>query len=333
MASHKLQFSASSAGSIAFRHMWRGHAKRAEISIAAFGAAELNIGMLVSTAPPPARDCDNGKHSLLSCCSCSPVDLATEADSCSNRNAWTCPEGQTSRGPEHLDLFSKPAFVCCRTTPILGDPERIRGEVRTRAAIDELPRDRGSLAQLGPGIAATLALGCEPTLSHIRLCDGRQLLLRPAFPSDVQGLRELFLNLSPASRWHRFHLHTTQLPDAILRTLCIADRHKHVAVLAEDQYGSNAGSGPVVAEARYIRNANATAAEFALAIAENWRRAGLGTALVKLLAWRARASGIHRLWGDVLAENTSLQHFAHRLGARAISGADGPGKIRLCLDL
>jgi hypothetical protein len=63
---------------------------------------------------------------------------------------------------------------------------------------------------------------------------------------------------------------------------------------------------------------------------DNWRRVGLGTMLTKLLAQRARLSGVRRLCGDILEDNLAVRRQAHSLGARL---SRGMGCVRLCLDV
>ncbi len=87
------------------------------------------------------------------------------------------------------------------------------------------------------------------------------------------------------------------------------------------------------AEARFVRNADSDCAEFALVVADSWRRIGLGTMLTRILAQRARFAGVRRLCGDVLDDNKAMRGFAHSLGAR-LSRAVGCGQtLRLSLEV
>jgi len=65
----------------------------------------------------------------------------------------------------------------------------------------------------------------------------------------------------------------------------------------------------LVAEARYIRSGDSGSAEFALVVADNWRRIGLGSTLTRILAQRARIAGVLRLYGDVLEDNKAIARF------------------------
>ena len=106
----------------------------------------------------------------------------------------------------------------------------------------------------------------------------------------------------------------------------MANHGAHVAFVAEVHDGAVDQPATLVAEARYVRNADSESAEFALVVADNWRRIGLGTTLTRILAQRARFTGVRRLWGDVLEENKAMRGLAHSLGAR-LSRAIGCGQI------
>ena len=54
----------------------------------------------------------------------------------------------------------------------------------------------------------------------------------------------------------------------------------------------------LVAEARYIRCSGSYATEFALVVADGWRRVGLGSSLTQASLHHARLAGVRRLCGD-----------------------------------
>ena len=113
----------------------------------------------------------------------------------------------------------------------------------------------------------------------------------------------------------------------------MANDGAHVGFVAEAHDGAVDQPATLVAEARYVRNADSESAEFALVVADNWRRIGLGTTLTRILAQRARFTGVRRLWGDVLEDNKAMRGLAHSLGAR-LSRAIGCGQIvRLSLEV
>ena len=164
---------------------------------------------------------------------------------------------------------------------------------------------------------------------RVQLDDARHVSIRPILPSDLEPLRTFFAALSRETRRLRFHSAIGELPEHVLREFTMVN-HAHVAFVAEIHNGVVDPPTTLVAEARYIRSADSESAEFALVVADNWRRIGLGTTLTRIMAQRARFTGVRRLCGDILEDNKAMRGFAHSLGAtfsRAI------GCVRLSLEL
>ena len=177
-----------------------------------------------------------------------------------------------------------------------------------------------------PAARRTLA-ATDPV--RVRLNDARRVTIRPILPSDLEALRQFFATLSRATRRLRFHSPVSELPEHVLREFMVNDR-AHAAFVAEIDDSAVDHRKTLVAEARYIRSGNSESAEFALVVADNWRRIGLGTTLTRILAQRARITGVLRLWGDVLDDNKAMRGLAHSLGARL---SRGMGCLRVQLSL
>jgi len=165
---------------------------------------------------------------------------------------------------------------------------------------------------------------------HVQLNDARHVSIRPIRPSDLEALKAFFAALSRETRRLRFHSAIGELSERVLREFTMVNHRAHVALVAEIHDGSVNPSTTLVAEASYVRGAGSESAEFALVVADNWRRIGLGTTLTRLMAQRARFTGVHRLCGDVLEDNKAMRGFAHSLGARLSRAI---GCVRLSLEL
>jgi acetyltransferase len=148
----------------------------------------------------------------------------------------------------------------------------------------------------------------------------------------MDALRTFYAALSPRTRALRFHLSIKELPEELLREFTAVDYSAHVAFVAEDRGTTVDRPVALVAEARYVRQTDSDSAEFALVVADDWRRAGLGTSLVRALLRKARLAGLRRLCGDVLAENRATRGFLDSLGARQVVGAGDAETVRLCLE-
>jgi acetyltransferase len=161
-----------------------------------------------------------------------------------------------------------------------------------------------------------------------QLKDARHVSIRPIQPSDLEALRTFFAALSRETRRLRFHSPIGELSEDLLREFTMARNRAHVAFVAEVHDGAVDPPTTLVAEARYVRSADPESAEFALVVADNWRRIGLGTRLTRIMAQRARFAGVRRLCGDVLDDNKAMRGFAHSLGAR-LSRAIGCVRVSL----
>jgi acetyltransferase len=170
----------------------------------------------------------------------------------------------------------------------------------------------------------------EPAADHVRvqLDDARCVSIRQIRPSDLEALRTFFAALSRETRRLRFHSAIGELPERLLREFTMVDHRANVAFVAEVHNSSVSPSTTLVAEARYVRSTDSECAEFALVVADNWRRIGLGTTLTRIMAQRARFTGVRRLCGDVLEDNRAMRGFAHSLGAR-LSRAIGCFRLSL----
>jgi acetyltransferase len=154
--------------------------------------------------------------------------------------------------------------------------------------------------------AAPYAVHRIPTglIEPVRLDDGRSVMVRPVLPQDAELQQAFVRALSPLSRRQRFHGPVAELPDYLLRYMTEVDFDSHVALLAE-VFASD--EPRQVAEARWVRRDDEPAtADFAVAVADDWQRSGLGTRMLRALERSARMKGIQRLSGDVQANNTPM---------------------------
>jgi acetyltransferase len=140
-----------------------------------------------------------------------------------------------------------------------------------------------------------------------KLRDGRHILIRRIRPDDkallVRGLRAL----SDLSVQRRFLSPKRSFSQAELRYLTEVDGRDHVALVAESP---TEPSRRLIGVARFIRwSDDPEAAEAAIVVADDWQGRGVGTALARQLAARARGLGIRRFTATIAADNRP----AHRL--------------------
>ena len=165
--------------------------------------------------------------------------------------------------------------------------------------------------------------------TRTRLKDGRRVLIRPIAPADLDALKGFFAALSPLSSRLRFHARMKEVPERLLQEFTKIDQREHVGFIAEADARVADEAPLLVAEARYVRFRDSDAAEFALVVADGWRRVGLGSSLMQTLLRHARLAGVQRLCGDALVDNEALRRFMRSLGAHPLDRAGST--VRLCL--
>lgn len=164
---------------------------------------------------------------------------------------------------------------------------------------------------------------------HLVLAPGVEALIRPIRPDDKPLLARGFGELSPDARFQRFFTPITELTPADLRYLTEIDHHDHEALVAIDP-----DEGDLVAVARYIRTDPPDEAEVAIVVAEGWRGKGLGSAILRRLAVRARQAGIRRFIAITLSSNAEANELFEGLipdHAEVRHGYPGQNEIRISL--
>ena len=162
----------------------------------------------------------------------------------------------------------------------------------------------------------------------VRLLDGTELDVRPVEPSDKDLLSRGLERLGPQSRYLRFLVPTPALSERQLRYLTEVDHHDHEALVALDR-----PTGEGVGVARFVRLPDdVQAAEFAVAVADDWHGRGVATALLALLADRAREEGVERFWALLLSDNQEMLDLLERLGPVEVVGR-GAGTLEVEVEL
>ena len=164
--------------------------------------------------------------------------------------------------------------------------------------------------------------------SRRTLRSGDEVLIRPIRPDDKHGLQQAVERLGPDSRYRRFFSPTPSLTAAQLRYLTEVDHHTHEALLAIDPQTRD-GLGV----ARFVCSPDdPTTAEVAVAVADDWHRRGLATALLHELAARAREEGVKRFSASVLGDNAPAVKLFRQMGDAHRKTA-GHGVVDLVMDL
>jgi acetyltransferase len=133
--------------------------------------------------------------------------------------------------------------------------------------------------------------------------------IRPLLPRDGEAFQGFVRGLSPQSRCNRFLHPVRELGPAALRELTEADQDSHVALVATD-------GADIVGEGRFVALDDDGRGEFAIAVADEWQRQGVGARILGALVAAARRASLSALHGEVLKSNTAMLRFMQSAGFR-----------------
>lgn len=153
----------------------------------------------------------------------------------------------------------------------------------------------------------------------IRIRGGERVTVRPMTSADADVVLDGFHHLSPTSLRHRFFSPVVRLTPGVAADLVAID-DRHLVLLAFDADGRLLGG----ARATRHRDDPATA-DVAVTVGDHHQRKGLGKKLLRLLRSDAKAAGIERFTGHVLAENAAAQ--ALLVAAHAVVWFAEPGAV------
>jgi acetyltransferase len=141
--------------------------------------------------------------------------------------------------------------------------------------------------------------------------DGLSLTIRPIRPEDEPRMVRFHESLSDRSVYLRYFHHmdlNIRVTHERLSRICFVDYDRAMVLVAELQ------DGDIVAVGRLMRSQSSPEAEFALLVSDAWHERGLGTELLRSLLALARNEKIHRVFGQILTENHTMQEICRQLG-------------------
>lgn len=179
-----------------------------------------------------------------------------------------------------------------------------------------------------------------PWHEHVRLANGREVLIRPIRPEDAIPLRAGFALLHPELIRQRFLYAMKELTPEMAERLTHPDpRHEFAIVAAEPLPPGEALVGAVARvsidgerlEGESVEDGHHQA-EFAILVSQYIADMGMGRHLMRRLVRWSRGKKLARLYGDVLEQNEAMLALAKSLGFRR-EAAHAPGLVRVALDL
>lgn len=171
----------------------------------------------------------------------------------------------------------------------------------------------------------------------MRFADGEPWLLRPIRPEDAELLQDFMRDLSEESRYMRFVSMLRELTPRMLARYTSIDYDRELALVATISQPNPEHRGhpreTIIGFAHYLRNADGRGAEYALVIADDWQRRGLGARLMRALIEAAQMQGLTYIDGYVLANNRPMLGLMTYLGFQNDPDAEDPGMRRVWFDL
>jgi RimJ/RimL family protein N-acetyltransferase len=161
---------------------------------------------------------------------------------------------------------------------------------------------------------------------ELRLSDGRRAAIRPVVPSDTPDLAAAIRSADAETLRRRFLGAPPRITPELLARLTRLDYRRRFALVAAEP-----ASGQGIAIARYEYVADGVA-EVTVAVDPAWRRVGLATAMVELLAQAALERRIHSFSALYLAENrpvTALLSLADLSGPPMIEYGQAESEVKL----
>ena len=164
---------------------------------------------------------------------------------------------------------------------------------------------------------------------------GQEVQLRFIKKEDTQKLVNLFYQLSPQTRWLRYHWHEHNFSEEDIWQQCYqmadVDWVHQAAVIATTTTPDGERCAVGVAQVIRVR-AEDTEAEAAIVLRDDFQKKGLGKHLLRTLLDKARQMGITHVVGWVMPENIYLMKLVRHFGLEVESKTEyGERKVRVTL--
>ena len=166
---------------------------------------------------------------------------------------------------------------------------------------------------------------------HIRLGDGRELLLRPVVPEDEPSLYRTFAKLTPEQIRLRFFIPMRTLSHMQAARFTQIDYDREMALILTEP--GIPGTTELYGSVRIAADPDNIKAEYAILVRDDMTGMGLGVMLMRRIIDYARSRGIGEIFGDVLWENRTMLKLCQVLGFQRRRLLDEPGIVRVSLKL
>jgi acetyltransferase len=160
--------------------------------------------------------------------------------------------------------------------------------------------------------------------------NGEMVTLRPIRPEDAEIEQEFVRGLSAESRHFRFMDTLRELTPSMLLRLTQIDYDREMAFIATVGRDNREVE---IGVCRYVSNPDGRTCEFAIVVADDWQKQGLGRRMMDQLIAVATERGLSAMMGHVLRGNSGMLTLCERLGFREEVVQLDHSVVRLTLDL
>jgi acetyltransferase len=168
----------------------------------------------------------------------------------------------------------------------------------------------------------------EALTRHDVLPDGTRVLLRPLRPDDEAFYPEFVAHIAPEDSRLRFFSTVKELTEQRIHELTHLDYDRAMAFIAFDEMNCQ-----MLGVVRLHLDADRRSGEFAVIVRSAFKGHGLGWLLMQRIIEYARRIGLPRVYGQVLAENTTMLRMCAELGFHIEDDLTSKGVKRVALDL
>ena len=145
--------------------------------------------------------------------------------------------------------------------------------------------------------------------SHVTMLDGARALLRPLRVEDGALYPDFLADVTPYDLRLRFFAAMRELSPEAIDKLIHYDPARAMAFVAIDEE-----TGALLGVVRLHDDPDGAGAEFAILVRSKLKGHGLGWLMMKHIIASAKAKGLKRIHGQVLAENSTMLLMCSELG-------------------
>ena len=142
---------------------------------------------------------------------------------------------------------------------------------------------------------------------EVVLKNGEKILIRPSKATDVQGLQNIFYNLTPKDVYTRFFARLKSFSISMAEHLCDVDYENEMAFVA---VAGEREKNFLVGSSCYYVDFSTKLADMAYMILPEWQGLGLGKALQQRTTEYAKAKGLRGFKANILSENIKMRKLA-----------------------